>query len=210
MPQTTIIIYADDDFERLADAKAEVGRAERALEAEAEKADQGGARFGDTKPEAVTDAEANVRSAKEAFNAALDRACSRADEWELHSIGFEAWRDLLAKHPARKVTEGEGDDAKEITHPDDAAWGLALSCKPFNVETFGKALLLFVDPEDPEHRTVTKLGGAEVGTVLLKRLRRLAEGQFVELWVAAHQLNTGGVADPKALRYSIAPRLSES
>lgn len=191
MPRKTITIYEGDDFERLTDLQAEVARAERAASLASSPT-----RLGDADPSAVQDA-------RDAFDAFVDVAASRAEAWELHSIGFEAWQKLLADHPARKVTEGEGDDAKEVTHPDDAGWEV-------NTSTFGKALLLFVDAEDPEHRTVAKLGDAEVGTVLPKRLRRLSQGQFDTLWITAHALNTGGVSDPKLARYSTGPRSSES
>lgn len=190
MPRKTITIYDGDDFERLGELQAEVRRAElRAGD------DSGPRRMGDDEPDAVAEAKA-------AFDEFVDVAADRAESWVLESIGHEAWRDLVTAHPARTVTEGEGAEAKEVTHPDDDGWGV-------NTETFGKALLLFVDPEDDEHRTVTKIGDAELST-LPKRLRRLSQGQFDTLWVTAHALNTGAVNDPKALRYSTAPRSTES
>jgi hypothetical protein len=189
MPRKTIVIYDGDDFERLADLRNEVGVAERA----AELASGMSSRLGDATPD-------GVQAARDAYDSFVDVAAGRAEAWELHSIGHEAWRDLLAAHPARQV---DGEDGKKVEHPEDASWGV-------NTESFGKALLLFVDPEDGDHRTVAKLGDAEPGTVLPKRLRRLSQGQFDTLWITAYGLNTGGVADPKASRYSIAPRLNES
>jgi hypothetical protein len=189
MPRKTIVIYEGDDFETLADLRNEVAIAERA----AELAKGVPSRLGDAEPDAV-------QAARDAYDAFVDVAASRAEAWELHSIGHEAWRDLLGKHPARQV-DGEKDGEK-VDHPADDGWGV-------NTETFGKALLLFVDTEDDEHRTVTKLGDAELAT-LPKRLRRLSQGQFDTLWITAYTLNTGGVADPKASRYSPAPRSNES
>lgn len=191
MPRKTINIYAGDDFDRLTELQATVRVAERAALRPTETA-----REGDDDPDAL-------QAAKDAFDAFVDEAASRAEAWELTSIGHEAWRDLIAAHPPRKV-DGEGDDeGKKVDHPEDVGWG-------FDTETFGKALLLFVDPEDPSHRTVTRLGDAEVGTVLSSRLRRLSQGQFDTLWITAHQLNTGGVSDPKLQRYSTGPRSSAS
>lgn len=188
MPRKTITIYEGDDFERLIELQAEVNRTElRALDAA-----EPSKRFGDDEPDAVA-------MAKAAFDDFVDEAAERAESWVLETIGWEAWTDLLEEHPAREV---DGDDGKKVEHPDDAGWG-------FNTKTFGKALLLFVDPEDNEHRTVTKIGDADLAT-LGKRLRRLSRGQFETLWITAHQLNTGGVNDPKALRYSTAPRSNES
>jgi hypothetical protein len=189
MPRKTITIYDSDDFERLGELRTEVSIAEReALSAKTP------ARFGDDIPDAV-------RLAKDAYDAFVDEAAARADAWELHSIGHEAWRDLVAAHPPRKV-KTEDDPPKEVDHPEDAPFGV-------DTETFGKALLTFVDPDDDEHRTIAKIGDM-VPTDLAKRLRRLSVGQFDTLWVTAFYLNTGGVADPKATRYSTGPRSDDS
>jgi len=190
MPRKTIVIYEGDDFEKLADLRTEVAIAERAA-----NDTRTSPRFGDDEPDPV-------RLAKDAYDAFVDVAAERADAWELHSIGHEAWRDLLVAHPPRKVTvKVEGED-KEVDHEDDDPFGV-------NVETFGKALLLFVDPEDNEHRTVAKISD-EPPADLGKRLRRLSLGQFDTLWLTAYSLNTGGVADPKSARYSTGPRSSAS
>jgi hypothetical protein len=211
MPRKTINIYEGDDFERLADLRTEVNIAERALfEAQTEAAREvisSPARGGDDQPDlaktAVADASVALEKARAAFDAFVDLAAERAEPWELHNIGYEAWLELVAAHPARQV-DGEGDDAgKQVDDPADSGWGV-------NTVTFGKALLLFADPEDPqEHRTVTKIGDAPL-TELPKRLRRLSLGQFESLWITAFMLNTGGVDDPKAQRYSTGPRSSES
>lgn len=211
MPRKTINIYDGDDFERLAELRTEVSIAERALlEAQVEAARDGvaaPARGGDDQPDAakaaITAASDALKIARDAFDAFVDVAAERAVPWELHSIGFEAWSELVDAHPPRQV-DGEGDDAgKKVDHPEDGGWGV-------NSKTFSKALLLFVDPEDPEeHRTVTKIGDAPL-TDLPKRLKRLSHGQVESLWITAFALNTGGIGDPKAQRYSTGQRSSES
>jgi hypothetical protein len=212
MPRKTIVIYEGDDFERLSTLRAEVGIAERQLSEALLVASTAPARFGDDDPDEITALRESLKAAQDAYDSFVDVAAERADEWVIESIGHEAWRDLLTAHPARKVlanptappNPGETVivDTREVDHPDDEAFGV-------NTEEFGKALLLFVDPDDDEHRTVTKAGDADLAR-LGTRVRRLSQGQFDTLWMSAFYLNTGGVADPKLSRYSIAPRSSES
>lgn len=210
MPRKTITIYDGDDFERLAEAHAAVGRAERALEAVEDKAASKSARYGDGEGELVEAREA-VKVAKDAYDELVDAAAERADAWVVESIGHEAWRGLLKAHPPRKVTKDPAPPlpgetavaaAEQVDHPDDVYYGV-------DTEKFGKALLTFVDPDDDEHRTITAIGDA-VPTDLAKRLRRLSAGQFDTLWIVAYQLNVGGVADPKAVRFSTVTRSTES
>src|SRR5687767_5571854 len=107
MPRKSVIIYADDDFERLAEAHAVVTIAERKLQQA--KVDGGLARAGgDT--EAVSTAKAALQSAQDAYDECVDGASERADAWEVQSIGHEAWRDLLEAHPARKVKDEDDKD----------------------------------------------------------------------------------------------------
>jgi hypothetical protein len=203
MPSKTVPIYADDDNERLYELRVAVNIAERALlEKRLNPKPTENARGGDVVTDEVAEAEAALKAAQDAYDAAVDEASERAEEWKLHSIGFEAWDDLLLKYPPRKVTEGEGDEAKEVDHPDDADFGVDTS-------KFGKALLLYVDPEDGEHRTVTKAGGIDLGG-LARRLNRLSRGQVDTLWATAYHLNTGGIADPKVTRFSTAPSSTQS
>lgn len=179
MPRKTIHIYADDDLEKMRELRVELALAER--DAAKPKAP---ARVGDDAGPDV------VREKREALDKAIDAAADRAHAWVVQSIGYEAWRELLKAHPPRKV---DGEDGKQVDHPDDEQFGV-------NTETFGKALLLFVDPEDEEHRTVVEMTDGEL-TALGKRLRRLSEGQFFEAWYTAYSLNVGGFADPKLASY---------
>jgi len=186
----TITIYADGDLEMLADLRLNVAIAEQAA-AEAKAA---ATRLGDT----TEDEDAAVRAAKDAYDAGLDAAAERANAWTVESIGHEEFRELLKAHPPRKVDADpvEGEQPKRITHPEDEVLGV-------NTETFGKALLLYVDPEDPEIRTIV-----EPTENVARQVKRLSSGQFETLWDAAYQVNVGGVLDPKATRFSIAPTSS--
>lgn len=197
MPKATIPIYADDDFERLAELRMEVAIAERRVEAarkDSEESKGANRREGDDEPDVVQKAKDALHVAQEKFNAFVDEAEPRAEMWVLKPIGHEEFRELLAAHPPRKVTEGEGEDRKEVTHPDDD--------EPFNVntETFAKALLLFVDPEDDEHRTVVE-PVFDTEAALRKRVKRLSKGEFESMWVTAFMANEGGASDPKLARF---------
>jgi hypothetical protein len=210
MPRKTISIYSDDDYERLITARTEVDIAERQLTEKRFQKAGTSARLGDADPDGLAAAEALVQEKKDACDAVIDAASENAEEWVIESIGFEAWEDLLEKWPPRKVPKDALPQPGEtvavagemVDHPEDAPFGV-------NTKEFGKALLRFVDPEDPDHRTVTKAGDLDLSK-LPTRLRRLSRGQFDSLWITAFSLNTGGIADPKATRFSLAPRSTES
>ena len=194
MPRkATIYLYDGDDMERMADLRRAVDIAER--QAEAASLLVAPRRMGDDLP----DNSASVQEAQSAFDAFVDEAVERAEAWELHAIGFEEFRTLLKNHPPRKVSEMVDGEERETTDPEDVYMGPNGRFE-INSETFPKALLLFVDPDDVEHRTVhAPFTDAEA---LRKRVRRLSAGEFESLWFAAYTLNEGGVADPLALRYS--------
>lgn len=182
--KATIPIYEGDDFERMAELRREVEIAER--KAEADALSRGERRMGDDEP-----AEPGyVTEARSAFDAFVDEAAERAETWVLEPIGHEEFRTLLAEHLPRKV---KGEDGKESDHPDDEAFGV-------NSETFPKALLTYVDPEDEEIRTVAepRLEPA----ALRRRLKRLAAGEYQSMWVVALMLNRQGIVDPKEAKYS--------
>lgn len=193
MPKATIPIYHDDDFEKLADLRREVDVADRKVDAARQRAleAQFSARAGDDNPDDVRLAEAAAEKARDVFDAFVDEASERAEMWELKPIGHEEFRGLLKDHPPRKVIDDEGAEAP---HPDDVHWGV-------NTESFPTALLLFVDPEDSEHRTVV---GPKFDTedLFVKRVRRLSDGEFDTMWTTALMANQGGVADPKSQRFS--------
>lgn len=195
--QVTIPLYRGDDREKMAELLKAAHIAERRVtlaKIEAEQDQATPARYGDDELPStkVAEAEVALQAARDAYDEYVDKAAERAEEWELHTIGHEDFRALLADHPPRKITEGEGDEAKQVTHPDDADWG-------FDTSKFGKALLLFRDPEDVENRTIHK--PALDADALEKRIKRLSAGEFEEFWVIAEQMNSGRIADPKAVRF---------
>ena len=197
MPKATIPIYHDDDFERLAELRMEVSIAQRRLKAakdDAEDAQDAPRRVGDDEADAsVQDAKDALQASQSAFNEFVDDASQRAEMWELKPIGHEEFRTLLEEHPPRKIWEGEGEDRKEVEHPEDEGWDVDTS-------TFPKALLLFVDPDDDDIRTIVE---PEFDTVaaLRKRVKRLSQGEFETMWTTAYAANKGGVADPKLARF---------
>lgn len=196
----TVNIYKGDDQERLTELKRAVAVAERYAAATTAEP----RRFGD--PVASTE----VKAARDEFDAFVDEAAKRAEAWVLDHIGHRAFRHLLTAHPARKVTTtAEDGTVKEETHPDDETWGV-------NTETFPEALLLFIDEDDPDIRTVSELkisnrNIAKDVAAMRKRVRRLSEGQLMDLWTSAFLLNKAGVSDPKLDRFSpITLRSSET
>lgn len=196
MPKATIPIYHDDDFERLAELRMEVSIAERRVEAarsDAEESRGAPRRIGDDESDSLQEAKDALKVAQQAFNEAVNEAAERAEMWTLKPIGHEEFRNLLAAHPPRKVMQGEGEDRKEVTHPDDAGWDLDTS-------TFPKALLLFVDPDDDEIRTIVE-PKFDTDAALRKRVKRLSKGEFESMWTTAYMANEGGIANPKAARF---------
>lgn len=182
--KATIPIYDGDDFERMAELRREVDIAER--KAEADRLNRGASRIGDDDP-----AEPDyVIEARAAFDAFVDEAAERAETWVLEPIGHEEFRALLKEHLPRKVT---GEGGKEVDHPDDEPWGV-------NTETFPRALLTYVDPDDAEIRTVAE--PRLDATQLRRRLKRLAAGEFESMWLSALMLNKQGVVDPRAGKFS--------
>lgn len=196
----TVNIYKGDDQERLTELKRAVVVARRY-----EAANTGvSLRGGDESPDDA------VKKAQAEFDAYVDEAAKRAEAWVLDHIGHRAFRNLLTAHPARKVTTtAEDGTTKEETHPDDETWGV-------NTEEFPEKLLLFVDEDDPEIRTVSelKIGNRNIAkdvTAMRKRVKRLSEGQLMDLWTSAFLLNKAGVSDPKLDRFSPAtPRSNET
>lgn len=203
MPKTTVPIFADDDLERLDDAR----RAVRVAERNAAEAATSPLRIGDA-PVAV-ESDPNVKEARAAYDKVLDEAAERADGWVLETIGFGEFRELLKQHPPRMITEPDEDgNDREVVHPDDENFRV-------NAETFPKELLLFSDnDEDPPIRTIAELNVDGVNIAgepakVLKRVKRLSEGQFKALWTTAFVLNTQDVVDPKLNRFSAITRRSD-
>ena len=214
MPKKTVPILVDGDQERLDELDRAVQVAARKAQAVALRAKASAGtplRGGDEIPaEEITKAEASLQAAQDAFDAFLDEAAERAEDWILESIGHEEFRDLLKDNPIRTITttKEDGSTSEEID-PEDKAWGV-------NTETLPKLLILFADPEDPDIRTVAevKVGRTNIAkdpAALRKRVKRLSAGQFEKLFAEALLLNRAGVSDPKFNRFSpITPRSDET
>lgn len=196
-PRTiTVPLYDGDDFERITELRRAVSIAERhAVEAKA----SGTARAGDD--------DGDVQAAKDEYDEFVAGASERAEMWVLRPIGHEEYRELLKDHAPRKVkvnVTGDDNVEREVeqTDPEDAIFGV-------NVETFGRALLLFVDPDDDEIRTIAEPVFASEAE-RRKRLKKLSVGEFDTLWVRAKVLNEGGVVDPKLAMFSTATAMSSA
>lgn len=198
--RATISIYDGDDFERLADLRREVTIAERRLAAVEREDTTEAARAGDAEPDRAQQARAAVEAARDAFDAFVDDAAQRAEEWVLEPIGHAEFRQLLKDHPPRKNV---ADDGTETIEPDDELYGV-------NVETFPKAILTFVDPDDDQIRTVAA-PAFDTEAALRRRIKRLAAGELETMWMAAYELNARGITDPKATKFSpTTPRSNET
>ena len=209
MPKITVPIYADGDRERLRELEAAVEVAKRNAKA-AEAAAKGvSARGGDALPTDGLDDE--VKAAEAAYDAYLDEAAERAEGWGLDHIGFREFRQLLKDHPPRVISTEVAEDGTttEKIDPIDEAWGV-------DTEEFPLALILYVDKDDSDMRTVFELKQGKINIAkdadkLRKRVRRLSEGQFDALWTKAFLLNKAGVNDPKLERFSpVTPRSNET
>lgn len=185
MPRTTKVpLWHSDDFEKLKELRQAVNIAER----NAERAAVRPLLIGDEQPsdDAVTEARA-------AYDAFVEEAAERAEEWELVSISHDQFRDLIEKHPPRQVpVEGENETRD---HDDDAEAGV-------NAKDFGKALLLFDETDEDGDRFRTVTSPDLPADELRRRVKSLSAGEYRDLWQAAYLLNSGGVNDPKGTRYS--------
>ena len=199
-PRTaTVVIYQGDDMDRM----TELRRAAEQAEAIAQREKGAPRRGGD-------EVAAGVQEAKDAYDAFVDEAAGRAVTVELHSIGRRRFRDLMAAHPPRKVMVKDDPDPeqpelpvkeREEDHPDDAGFDV-------NVDTFPEALLTFIDPDDGDVRTVAAPVFKDRKTIGAFLDDDVSEGDFNGLWTSAYYLNRMPSQDPKASRFSAAPRSS--
>lgn len=197
---TTIPIYAGDDKAELVKLRTAVAVAESmyldALEESARAPRRAGDEVG------ASDQKAALDAAKATYDAFVDEAAERATEVELRHLGRRRFRDLRLAHPPRTKTVVRDGEQVEETVAEDAPFG-------FNVETLPLALLAYVDPDDPEVRTIVR--PRKSARDLDEWLNdELSEGQFDDLWSAAYRDNVGGVGvDPKLSRYSAATPISD-
>lgn len=199
-PRTaSVVIYQGDDMDRM----TELRRAAEQAEAIAERSKGAPRRAGD-------EFGAGVQEAKDAYDAFVDEAAERAVTVELHSIGRRRFRDLMTEHPPRKVMVKDDPDPEqpdlpvkehEEDHPEDAGYDV-------NVDTFPEALLTYIDPDDSEVRTIAAPEFKDRKAVTAFLDDSVSEGDFNGLWQAAYYLNRMPSQDPKASRFSAAPRSS--
>ena len=193
---TTITIYDGDDRAELQRLRVEAAVAESRYDDASNRQAFAPRRAGDE-----VEAEPLRRAweaAQAAFDAFVDEAAERATEVEVRHLGRRRFRSLRLAHPPRThQVERDGDMVVEPV-PEDAQYG-------FNTDTFPLALLTYVDPDDPEVRTITKPRKSQAA--LLSWLDDdLSEGQFDELWTGAYKENAGGSGpDPRLLKFSGAP-----
>lgn len=211
MPRnTTVLIFAGEDHAELADLRRRVGIAERKVliaEAEVENARLAPRMVGDEVPsdDTVTQAKKAVEDAKAEYDAFVAEAADRAEVWELEAIGHDEWRAMKDRHPPRKVpAPTEADPEAAEVHEDDAEPWLV------NTVTFGKELLNYrhTDEDGDEFRTVVK-PDLSVDD-LRRRIKRLSDGEFHDLWSTAYLLNSGGIGNPKGSTYGTTPTSSET
>lgn len=211
------VIYDGNDMPHLGDLRRAAENAQvfedeaaKALEAARSAIAEGG-RAGDTceqEIDAYEAAKAETVARQNEYDAFVDEAAERATTIMVQDLGRKRFRDLMADHPPRKVTvkddppeEGGEPVEREVNHPDDAGFGV-------NTETYPMALLAYIDPDNPDIRTIVQPEFASRKAVQDFLDNDLAEGDFPGLWAAAHFLNRMPSANPKELRYSSAPRSS--
>ena len=183
---TTVLLYQGDDYEQLGMLRRQAELAER-LESDKKAA----ARHGDA---------TSAQDAKDAYDAFVDVAASRAVEVHLRAIGRRRFRTLMEEHPPRKVTM----EGVERSHEDDAAYDV-------NTTSFPDALLTYIDPGNREVRTIVAPAFPTSAECQVFLDDEAADGDYEKLWQAAYWLNRSVGADPKAARFSLgSPTSGES
>lgn len=184
----TVSLFQGDDLARLEELRVD---AEGARLRVAELKARGGGRRVNTD---LMEAKAEQAAAEAAFDAAVDEAGERADEVEILALGRGAFRELRLEHAARTTTKVVDGEENDIVVDEDRLFRV-------NTETFPDALLTYVDPEDPEERTILKPEFPTAAALKRWLNKELTEGQYDTLWQTAFALNSRGAIDPKAVRY---------
>lgn len=180
----TVLLYQGDDWTKLEDLRIEA-EAARQRHAEAKKSPT--RRGGDDTATPLADAE-------KAFDDFVDEAAERAQEVVVQSLGRKAFRDMRMDHKPRMTTRLIDGDETEIPIPEDALFRV-------NTDTFPDVLLTYVDATDPELRTIVKPEFNSKAELRAWLDEDLTEGQYDDIWRAAHALNAQGAPDLKALKY---------
>jgi hypothetical protein len=183
-----VFIYNSEDLANLAKLHNQAERAERAFD-QAQKA--GNFRGGDG---------LSPQAAKDAYDAAVADASTRAQVVRLEALGRKQWRALLAEHPPRRVTRLVDGANTEVIHDDDVELGV-------NTDTLPEVLLTYTDPNRPDMKTVVAPAFPTAAS-LLEWLDDLSGGDFDKLFLTAYYLNGELGVDPKATTYSAASPVS--
>lgn len=195
-PRTaTVVLYQGDDMARLTDLRRAADHAERQAQADLQSTVRAPLRSGDEVPiEAFREA---VQPARDAYNAFVDEAASRAVEVRLQAIGSTRFEELLLAHPSRKVEV----DGKTVDHEDDAAFAdylaaFGIADGAVNTATFPKALLKHREGR----RTIVEpeLSEAELNEFLDEDC---SEGDIEAMWRPAYLLNRAVAVNPKEGRF---------
>jgi hypothetical protein len=170
----TVILWHGDDYQPLAEKF-------KAVESAATNAVVSGpARIGD---------DSSTRDAVEDWEAFRKEALERATKVDVRALGRKEWRDLLAQHPVRKITETAADGTqREVTHPDDAELG-------WNSETLPDPLVKAALKRDPYDEREEQFASDAKRDAWLDSL---SDPEFSLLYSAAVRLNISGGPDPKA------------
>ncbi|GAB3988881.1 hypothetical protein [Nocardioides marmoraquaticus] len=199
MPTFEVPLYSDGDWDRIIEAQVDLARASTDLTTALQR-DTSPLREGDAA--GVDGLRQQVADAEKAKDDLIDQAAARAVAVRGKSIGRRRFRTLRQAHPPRWITDPAPDPTSDeptgkIVHPEDARRGV-------NMDTFPVALLGYVDPDDPEIRTITeprKSAHDLVGWLD----DELSEGEVNRLFNEAWDVNAGGPADPKLLRSFVPP-----
>lgn len=182
-----VFFYEPDDLDKLAELKQRADIAIRAAESE-----QTSARIGD--------AAESPQAAIDELKAFARELADRTPSARVGHIGQEAWRLLLSQHRPRYERRMIDGQLQDVMHDDDQQFGV-------NTDTFPSALLNYVDPEDPDNRTILEPAFA-APVEREKWLKRRRGGDFLQLWTTAWALNGRVTQDPKALLASLETSLS--
>ena len=201
-PRTaTIPIYQGDDSERLAELRMAVAVAERQVmlkrqQWEDSQRSAAPRRRGDDTPtaESVEKAETAAQDARNAYDAFVDEAAERAVEVVVRAIGRRRFRELVTAHPPRTEKNDKGED---VTHADDAEYGV-------DMETFPPALLTFAESGEEGVRTIVKPDEVTKSPGALRDFLDddVTEGDYERIFTVAYWINRAPGSDPKELRYS--------
>lgn len=179
-----VFLYRSEDLQNIAVLKK---KADTVVRQAAHAAETGAGRMGD---------DASPAEAQAELREAIEDAATRAEVVVVQHLGKTRWRALLAEHRPRYIRRMIDGQLQDVMDDDDG--------EPFfvNTATFPDALLGYVDPNDPEIRTIKEPVFATPAD-RTKWLEQRRGGDFDKLWATAYFLNGQQTLDPKALLDSL-------